>query len=219
MSDNSFIVIEGPDGTGKTTQTRLLAEWLQTGENMQVCTCRDPGTTGIGEKVRRWLEAGDSDLTRASRTFLYLVARSQLANRFIQPALDSGSWVVCDRYSMSTAVYQGHLNPPKFSMPLRWGMQLAAGSTRRPDLWIVLTASPREAGKRLRARGEAVSTYYQADVHAAYERETYLMRRRGEKNKVVVVDAEAPEEEVAAHIQLIVTQHFHLPLMSPDRRV
>src|SRR5262249_45385061 len=102
-----FLVLEGPDGGGKTTQVGLLADWLR-GEGLDVVTCRDPGGTALGNRLRSILL--DRDLMAISlraEMLLYMASRAQLVEEVIAPALAAGLTVVSDRYLLSNIVYQG----------------------------------------------------------------------------------------------------------------
>lgn len=100
-----FISFEGQDGSGKTTQAGLLAEWLREQEHDVVST-REPGGTPIGEAIRDVVLHG-LEMTPWTEAALFASARAEHVERVIGPALASGSWVVCDRFVDSSLVYQG----------------------------------------------------------------------------------------------------------------
>jgi len=102
-----FIVIDGPDGAGKTTQVALLAEHLcRLGREVEVL--RDPGGTPIGERIRNiLLDPSLSNMTPQTETFLYMASRAQLVAERVTPALSAGKVVLMDRFVSSTVVYQG----------------------------------------------------------------------------------------------------------------
>ena len=103
-----FFVFDGVDGSGKTTQLNRLADWLtQLGHD--VVTCKDPGTTELGEKLREiLLQKSDTPIHMRSEMMMFTTARTQLVEQIIRPALESGKTVVLDRYVLSTVVYQGY---------------------------------------------------------------------------------------------------------------
>jgi dTMP kinase len=102
-----FIVLDGPDGCGKSTQSKALAEWLRK-QGADVATFRDPGTTAIGEKIREiLLNPSHEAMGVACEVLLYMAARAQLWQEKIKPALAAGKCVVMDRWVSSTCAYQG----------------------------------------------------------------------------------------------------------------
>ena len=100
-----FIVFEGPEGSGKSTQSRLLSQNLESSGIINQIV-REPGSTQTGEKVRNWLITG-SDMSPLTELFLFSAARSELVESTIRPALKSGEVVICDRYFYSTLANQG----------------------------------------------------------------------------------------------------------------
>jgi len=102
-----LIVLDGPDGAGKSTQVKLLAERLIE-RGCEVLLLREPGGTAAGEEIRKLvLEQRQHDLSPRAEMFLFQAARAQLVETVIRPALAKGTWVVCDRFMLSTLVYQG----------------------------------------------------------------------------------------------------------------
>ena len=100
-----FITFEGPDGSGKTTQQGLLAEWLRE-QGLEVVATREPGGTPLGEAIRDVVLHG-LEMTPWAEATLFASARAEHVERVIRPALERGAWVVCDRYVDSSIVYQG----------------------------------------------------------------------------------------------------------------
>jgi dTMP kinase len=142
-----FIVLDGPDGCGKTTQVTLLAEWLNK-QGVQVLTLRDPGATAIGEKVRQIL-LNPEHVAMGVRTelLLYMAARAQLWEEKIAPALEQGKCVLLDRWLSSTCAYQGYAG----GFGIENVIKVAEGCLERvwPDLIIILDADIQTAAKRL----------------------------------------------------------------------
>ena len=102
-----FFVFDGVDGSGKSTQVDLLCNYLKT--HGEVVTCKDPGSTALGEALRRLLlEQGQTPIDMRSEMLLFTTARTQLVQEIIKPAIKRGAFVVLDRFVMSTVVYQGH---------------------------------------------------------------------------------------------------------------
>ena len=137
MNDRGkFITLEGVEGTGKTTQCALLCDFLR-GHGIGVLETREPGGTSLGEEIRRLLlSPADSAPTAMSELLLFLAARAQLVSEAIVPALDSGMWVVCDRFSDATFAYQGRGRGMDIDAIRRLN-EIATGGLK-PDVTILL---------------------------------------------------------------------------------
>ena len=143
-----FIVLDGPDGCGKTTQAKLLAEWLQK-QGVPTVSFRDPGGTTIGEKIRQILLSHEhSTMSTAAEVLLYMAARAQLWQEKIAPALKENKCVVLDRWLSSTCAYQGYAG----GFGMRNVIKLAEDCLEKPwpDLTIILDVDLETAAKRLK---------------------------------------------------------------------
>src|SRR4051812_36986118 len=107
MTRGLFISLDGVDGSGKSTQCRLLADWLR-GRGFVVTECADPGGTAIGSVIRELLLDRRRQMTLTCEAFLFMASRAQLTAEVIRPALEAGGAVVCDRFLLANVVYQGH---------------------------------------------------------------------------------------------------------------
>jgi dTMP kinase len=107
MPKGWFISLDGLDGAGKSTQCRLLAEWLRA-RGHDVTHCSDPGGTEIGDLLRGVLLDRRRQMTLACEAFLFMASRAQLTAEVIRPALDAGRTVVSDRFTLANIVYQGY---------------------------------------------------------------------------------------------------------------
>jgi dTMP kinase len=186
-----FIVLDGPDGCGKSTQAELLVDWLRDG-GATTSRFRDPGDTAIGEKIREIL-LNPEHLAMNTRTelLLYMAARAQLWGERIGPALEQGHCVVMDRWLSSTCAYQGHAGG--FGIDKVIG--IAADCLERvwPDLTIVLDVDLETAAKRLDRqldRMEAKGNDYHRDVRQGY------LQLAKDREGFFVVDASADVETV-----------------------
>jgi len=107
-----FIVLDGPDGCGKSTQLELLAEYLNN-EGIEVVKTHDPGGTKIGDQIRRLLKYGAKGIMDVhTETMLFMASRAQLVAEVIKPAIEKSKTVLCDRFISSTCAYQGSSGYP-----------------------------------------------------------------------------------------------------------
>src|SRR5689334_13940919 len=140
-----FIVLDGPDGCGKGTQLKLLAERLSS-EGLTVVKAKDPGGTVIGDRIRSVLLDFDlSQMDVRCETFLFMASRAQLVGEVVEPAIRSGNVVLCDRFISSTCAYQGAAGYD-MKRVIEVG-RYAVGNTW-PDLTIILNVSPDEGFRR-----------------------------------------------------------------------
>lgn len=199
-----FIALEGVEGCGKTTQTRLLAEWLSARRVPHTCI-REPGGTPIGEEVRRLL-LDSADVPTRAELLLMLAARAVLVETVVRPALERGEVVLTDRFELSTFAYQGHGR----SLPLSEvrGLNRFATAGLTPDLTIVLDVAP-ETGEARRARaGRGADRIEQAGrVFHVRVAEGYRRLSREEPN-VERVDGSLPVQEVHAQVLSRLHEHF-----------
>ncbi len=196
-----LIVLEGPDGCGKSTQAALLTTRLEAAGH-PVMRLREPGGTRLGEAVRAILLDPATVASPEAELFGYQMARAQLCREIIAPALARGSWIVLDRFWHSTIAYQAHglgLDP----LLVRAAIDLALGSVR-PDVAICLRLPAAEAHRRRSARAaadriELRSDDYRARVGAGYE----AMVRSGDLQPI---DADGTSEAVAARVWDVVSR-------------
>ena len=188
-----FLVLDGPDGGGKTTQARRLADWLR-GLGREVVTCRDPGGTPTGDRIRQiLLDRGTTDLSPRAEMLLYMASRAQLVEQVIRPALWSGQAVVSDRYILANLVYQGYARG--LPMDEIWRVGEAATGGLLPHLTLVLDVPPDVAKVRVgapRDRMEDESDAFRAKVRAGFLEIANIF-----PTPVVVVDGSGDEETVA----------------------
>lgn len=199
-----FITIEGPDGSGKTTQVGRLAEYLEKKGITYLCT-REPGGTVIGDKIRKvLLDPENSRMCPKTEVLLYAAARAQLVAEVVRPALENGQVVVSDRYLDSSFAYQafGLGESPDF---VRRVNEEATGDLY-PNLTLVLDIEPEEGMKRLKRR-KGLQTENSRDRIELKDlefhqkvREGYLFLASIQKNRIKVIDAHQEEEAVNREI-------------------
>jgi len=142
-----FISFDGVDGAGKSTQIRLLAEWL-TARGKTVVTCRDPGSTPLGERLRSiLLDHHDTPIHRRAEMLLFMAARAQLVEEVIRPAIGAGQWVLSDRFLLANVVYQAHAGG--LAVNDVWQVGDVAIDGVRPAKTILLDMPASEAAKRI----------------------------------------------------------------------
>ena len=196
-----FIVIDGTDGCGKSTQTKLLAQWLHR-QGVAIETFRDPGDTAIGEKIREIL-LNPEHLTMSTTTevLLYMAARVQLWREKIAPVLEKERCVILDRWLSSTCAYQGYAGG--FGMDKV--IKIAEDCLEKvwPDLTIILDVDLETAANRLSDqpdRMEAKPRQYHRKV-----RESFL-KLAGWQKKFVVVDGAGSIEKVHERIKQVISE-------------
>ena len=147
-----FLVLEGVEGAGKTTQVRLLAEWLESC-GVSFTLAREPGGTEVGEAIRNVVqERIDLSVPPETELLLYLAARSAFVKEIALPALDRGELLIADRFSMSTYAYQGYGRGLDLDEVRRLDRFATGGLV--PDLYVVLDLPVEEGQARQRAEGK-----------------------------------------------------------------
>jgi len=186
-----FIVLDGPDGCGKSTQTKLLTQWLKQ-QGVETETFRDPGTTAIGEKIRQIL-LNPEHIAMSTRTelLLYMAARAQLWQEKIAPALKGNKCVILDRWLSSTCAYQGYAG----GFGIEKVINIAQDCLERcwPDLTIILDVDPAAAASRLNRQLDRMEQ--KGDSYHQKVREGFLQLAGKQKN-FAVVDATKDIETV-----------------------
>jgi dTMP kinase len=193
-----FVSLEGIDGSGKSTQAKLLAEAL----GPETVLVREPGGTAAAERVRGLLADGELELDPMAELLLFCAARADLVRRVIRPALEAGRNVVSDRFADSSAAYQG--GGRGIGLELAERLSEAAAEGLRPDLTLLLRIDPEQAANRSAGddRFEAAGLDFQRAVASAYEQ---IAKKHPER--IVVVDATGTVEDVHARVMKEVTSH------------
>jgi dTMP kinase len=191
MPPPAFIVLDGLDGTGKSTQCRLLAEWLRA-QGYTVTECTDPGSTPLGEQLREVLLHQKGELTLECEALLFMASRAQLVGRIIRPALEAGQVVVCDRFLLANVVYQGHAGGLDPALLWQAGQLSTAGL--EPDLTLVLDLDPETADRR---RGRPADNFERrGQEYRARVREGFLAEARRDPGRIHVIDAGPAVDQV-----------------------
>lgn len=189
-----FVVFDGPDGSGKSTQFRRFSDAARAA-GVEVVEVREPGGTPIGEKVRAiLLDPANAEMTTRTEMLLYMASRAQLFERRIAPAIASGALVLADRFVSSTLAYQGTAGGIAEAEILAVG-EVATGN-RWPDLTVVFDVPTEIALRRLSPlldRMEQKGAEFHARVRAGY-----LAQARRWPERYAVVDSGAGPDEVTA---------------------
>jgi dTMP kinase len=190
-----FISFEGLDGSGKSTQAELLAEWLRS-QGRTVLSTREPGGTPVGEAVRELVLHG-GELSAWAEAALFAAARAEHVERAIRPALEAGDDVVSDRYLDSSIAYQGIARGLGEERVLELNLTVTRGLL--PDLTFLVLVTPEEA----RSRG--------GEYRDRIERETEEFMQRADEafrqlatvfpQRIVPVDGSRPREEIAEEVR------------------
>ncbi len=206
MTPGLFLVLEGGDGAGKTTQVGLLSAWLDE-RGVDHVTTREPGGTPVGEAIRS-VVLGREDLEMPSETELLLIlaARAAFVQEVVEPELTVGRHVVADRFSLSTLAYQGYGR----GLPLdqvRQGIRIATRG-REPDLTLVLdvpverAVERQEAGADVPDRIEKAGSDFRRRVRAGY------LALAAERADVELVDGSGTVEEVHDLVTSVIMRRF-----------
>ncbi len=195
MKRGLFITFEGADGCGKSTQLNMLAEYL-TKKGFEVVVTREPGAKGLGEKIREILLNYEGDVSDRCESFLFLADRAQHIDMIVNPAVEAGKIVLCDRHTDSSVAYQGYGR----QLPVERIKRLneIAVNGRHPDLTLIfdidVETSMRRVGQE-KDRMESAGTEFFNRV-----REGYLEIAKQEPKRVKVLDASKSIDEIHADV-------------------
>ena len=192
-----FFSIDGVDGVGKTTQMTLFCQWLRE-QGRDVVTCRDPGSTELGEALREIvLQRHSLTIHRRSEMLIYMAARAQLVEQVIRPALEAGQTVVSDRFLLANVVYQGYAGG--LDVEQVWQVGRIATADVAPDLTFVLDMDLQEASRRLDRELDRMER--QGAEFRQRLRDGYLAEARRQHVRIEVVDAGQDVDAVQAAIR------------------
>lgn len=193
-----FITLEGVDGAGKSTHLQFIADAVAAASGRHAIVTREPGGTDLAEHLRRAIleEAMDP----MAETLLIFAARAHHVRRVIRPALDAGSWVVCDRFLDATHAYQGAGKGVPAELIER--LSAAAHPGLAPDRTLVFDCSYEVARRRLAASGKKLDRFERED-EAFFERvrAAYLARARAEPRRMRVIDAAADRPTIRKSLE------------------
>jgi dTMP kinase len=201
MTPGRFLTIEGIEGVGKTTQVARLSQALRERGIAHVVT-REPGGTPLAERIRDIvLNARDETLPPKAELLLMFAARAVHLQNLVEPNLEAGRWVLCDRFTDATYAYQGG-GRGMSGDDIRVLETLVQG-TRRPDLTVLLDAPVEQALRRARQRNAgAAADRFESERAEFFERVrgAYRARAAAEPGRIASIDAGESAELVAARI-------------------
>ncbi len=220
VSRGKFITFEGLDGSGKSTQLQKLAAALRAGKIALTCT-REPGGTAVGEKIRNvLLDTATSGLAPRAELALMFAARAQHIKEVIEPALEAGHFVLCDRFTDSSEAYQG--GGRQLGSELILELHRVLCNSLQPDLTILMDsdvdASVERAKRRNNLRSEKVGSCepdenrFEHESRAFFERvhATYLAIAARDSGRIVLVNARGTPQQTHEQIVQTVQQKFRL---------
>lgn len=196
-----FIVLDGPDGCGKTTQAKLLSQWLES-HGIPTSNFRDPGDTPIGEKIREiLLSSRHTAMSTRTELLLYMAARAQLWQEKLEPALRENTCIILDRWISSTCAYQGYAG----GFGIGKVIKLAEDSLSRPwpDLTIILDVDLKTSTSRLPGkldRMEAKPNEYHKKVRQGF------LELAEKRDDFLVIDATGDIETVHKKILQLISE-------------
>jgi dTMP kinase len=200
MKKGLFITFEGLDGSGKTTQIKLLYDYLKE-RGLDVITAVEPGGTEIGRKIRKiLLDKDNHEMSYKTETLLFLASRAELVSKVISPALNKGRIVICDRFFDSTVVYQGIARGLGVDEILNMSLWATGGVV--PDITFLLSVKPDKGKKRMdraskkRDRLELEKDNFRREVYKGY-----LSIAGKHKERFVVIDGEKNIEDISEEVK------------------
>jgi dTMP kinase len=203
MARGVFLSLDGLDGAGKSTQCRLLAQWLRQ-RGMMVTECADPGGTEIGQVLRGLLLNYSRHMSLPCEALLFMASRAQLCAEIIRPALEAGHAVVADRFLLANVAYQGYgggLNPGELE-----AIGLFSTGGLQPDMTFVLDLPLLSA--RARRKPETDRLESRDDTFHTRVRDGFLAEAAKHQDRIVVLDAGHPLEQVQERIQQEVERYL-----------
>jgi dTMP kinase len=207
-----FITFEGGEGTGKSTQIRLLADYLSA-KNIDVLLTKEPGGTEIGQELRKMLLVGDKDKFDATaEALLYYADRRIHLRQKILPALEKGRWVISDRFADSTMAYQYYGYDKKVPKHVLENLYEITVENLHPDLTIILDLNPEIGLARSIAKNSTMAVqeirYESRGIEFHNRMREGFLEIAKTNNRYVVLDADNTIEELHKNIVKVVEERF-----------
>ena len=211
MKSGKFISIEGGEGTGKTTQIKLLSKFLKKNK-IKFITTREPGGSRGAEKIRNLvIQSNPNDWSPITEALLHISARSDHLEKIIIPNIKKGIWVITDRFKDSTIAYQGFGNGLK--LDVLEVLQESIFNKFNPDLTIILDIPPEISLKRAKKRKTGKHKYEKMSIifHKKV-RKGFLEIAKKNKHRCKVLNANGNKKEINQNILRIIQNKFHIKL-------
>jgi dTMP kinase len=198
VTRGKFITVEGVDGAGKSTHLQFIADAVAAASGRHAIVTREPGGTDLAERLRQAILS--EPMTPIIETLLIFAARADHVARVIRPAIEAGSWVVCDRFFDATVAYQGAGKGVPLELLAR--LAEAAHPGLEPQRTLVFDCSYDVARQRLAASGKTLDRFERED-RAFFERvrEAYLTRAKTEPQRIRVIDASADVVQIRKQLE------------------
>ena len=199
-----FFVFDGVDGAGKSTQLDMFVQWLEQ-QGHDVVTCKDPGSTPLGERIREvLLGKHEIPISMRAEMMLFTAARTQLIQEIVKPALAAQKTVVLDRYVFSTVVYQGHagnLDPEEI-----WNINRIATQNVFPDVTFILDVPVEVATKRLGDSLDRMES--RGNEYFEKVRQGFIDEAKRWPDGVDLIDATKSPEEIQTEIRKLAAEYM-----------
>ena len=206
MSIGKFITIEGCEGTGKSTQIKILEKNLK--KNIKIKTTREPGGSYNAEQIRKLIfKSSIKNLSPMTEALLHISARSDHLETLIKPNLRKGIWVICDRFRDSTIAYQGYGNGLKTNVLEI--MQNSIFNNFHADLTIILDMDITKCFKRIKKRKSGIQKYEKMKIEFHRKVRTAFLKIAKENNKRChIINADQSENNINEEIIQIINKKF-----------
>jgi dTMP kinase len=203
MSAAMFISLDGIDGTGKSTQCRLLVEWLNA-RGLPAVGCADPGGTPLGEQLRAILLATRADISARAEALLFMASRAELVEKVIRPALEQGRVVVSDRFVTANVAYQGHARGlPSGDL---WAVGRFSTGGLIPDWTIILDLPVEQAMARRGRVADRMESRGRDFLQRV--RDGFLEEARAQPGRYRIVDASPDVNTVQSRLRALIRDLF-----------
>ena len=201
-----FLTLEGAEGVGKSTNIGFITQYLEK-RGIEYVLTREPGGTQLAERIRDLLLAvHEEPMSGLTELLLVFAARAQHLDKIIEPALATGKWVVCDRFTDATFAYQGAGRG--LSMETIDQLQSMVQGDLRPDLTIILDLDPEIGMQRASNRGELDRFEREQQSFFRHVRQGYLDIAQAEPDRCTVIDASKALEDVKRNLLTVIEQRL-----------